>query len=171
MELRMATSATIPAASSIGTNTITVANIGATETTYDVHNTNGDLVIIGNGQVFLYDTKTRKRKSRDARSGLNSLGSEVFSPDGKRVLFSHSGPAQPNDLCVSGAGLPRPKSARITNSMLAGMDPAEMVEPYLLKIGFVTRAGTRGRRATRDAYLHLGKEPPASAPGQAGLFE
>ena len=47
---------------------------------------------------------------------------------------------------------------------------AEMVEPYLLKIGFVTRAGTRGRRATREAYLHLGKEPPASA-GQAGLFE
>ena len=45
-----------------------------------------------------------------------------------------------------------------------------MVEPYLLKIGFVTRAGTRGRRATREAYLHLGKEPPASA-GQAGLFE
>src|SRR5205809_2156591 len=47
---------------------------------------------------------------------------------------------------------------------------AEMVEPYLLKIGFVTRAGTRGRRATREAYRHLGKEPPASA-GQAGLFE
>ncbi len=46
---------------------------------------------------------------------------------------------------------------------------AEMVEPYLLKIGFVTRAGTRGRRATREAYQHLGKQPP-TAPGQPGLF-
>ena len=47
---------------------------------------------------------------------------------------------------------------------------SEMVEPYLLKIGFIQRTPT-GRRATRDAYTHLGKQPPASAPGQAGLFE
>ena len=47
---------------------------------------------------------------------------------------------------------------------------SEMVEPYLLKIGFIQRTPT-GRRATRDAYAHLGKQPPASAPGQAGLFE
>jgi len=47
---------------------------------------------------------------------------------------------------------------------------AEMVEPYLLKIGFVVRMPT-GRRATRDAYQHLGKQPPAGAPGQQGLFE
>jgi Holliday junction DNA helicase RuvB len=46
----------------------------------------------------------------------------------------------------------------------------EMVEPYLLKIGFIQRT-PNGRRATRDAYRHLGKEPPAGAPGQAGLFE
>ena len=46
-----------------------------------------------------------------------------------------------------------------------------MVEPYLLKIGFVTRAGTRGRRATREAYFNLDKQPPVSAPGQQGLFE
>ena len=47
---------------------------------------------------------------------------------------------------------------------------SEMVEPYLLKIGFIQRTPT-GRRATRDAYTHLGKQPPASAPGQVGLFE
>jgi len=46
---------------------------------------------------------------------------------------------------------------------------SEMVEPYLLKIGFVVRTPT-GRRVTREAYLHLGKQPPA-APGQQGLFE
>ena len=47
----------------------------------------------------------------------------------------------------------------------------EMVEPYLLKIGFLARE-PRGRRVTREAYAHLGKPPPARpAGGQAGLFE
>jgi len=88
----------------------------------------------GNGQVFLFDTKTRKRKTLGAKSGLNSLGSEVFSPDGKRVLFSYSGPGQPNDLCSCDLdrGPRKPQLTRITNSTLAGMDPADMVEPYLV---------------------------------------
>jgi len=44
----------------------------------------------------------------------------------------------------------------------------ELVEPYLLKIGFLVRTPA-GRRVTREAYLHLGKEPPAA--GQPRLFE
>lgn len=44
---------------------------------------------------------------------------------------------------------------------------AEMVEPYLLKIGFLVRT-PQGRRATPPAYAHLKKEPPA-APGQGQL--
>ncbi len=47
---------------------------------------------------------------------------------------------------------------------------SEMVEPYLLKIGFIMRTPT-GRRATRDAYTHLGKTPPAAPSGQGGLFD
>jgi Holliday junction DNA helicase RuvB len=51
---------------------------------------------------------------------------------------------------------------------------AEMVEPYLLKIGFLVRTPA-GRRATRDAYVHLGRTAPAAAAsgpgGQGGLFE
>jgi len=47
---------------------------------------------------------------------------------------------------------------------------AEIVEPYLLKIGFVARE-PRGRRVTRDGYAHLGKQPPAGATGQGALFE
>ena len=35
---------------------------------------------------------------------------------------------------------------------------AEMVEPYLLKVGFVVR-GPNGRRATPSAYQHLGYRP------------
>jgi Holliday junction DNA helicase RuvB len=46
----------------------------------------------------------------------------------------------------------------------------ELVEPYLLKIGFVLRTPA-GRRVTRDGYLHVGKQPPGSPSGQAALFE
>jgi Holliday junction DNA helicase RuvB len=47
---------------------------------------------------------------------------------------------------------------------------AEIVEPYLLKIGFIARE-PRGRRVTREGYVHLGKQPPAAAAGQGALFE
>jgi Holliday junction DNA helicase RuvB len=46
----------------------------------------------------------------------------------------------------------------------------ELVEPYLLKIGFVVRTPA-GRRVTRDAYAHLGYPLPAPGPGQPSLFE
>jgi holliday junction DNA helicase RuvB len=47
---------------------------------------------------------------------------------------------------------------------------SEIVEPYLLKIGFIARE-PRGRRVTREAYAHLGKHLPAAhAPGQSTLF-
>jgi Holliday junction DNA helicase RuvB len=38
----------------------------------------------------------------------------------------------------------------------------DVVEPYLLKIGFVART-PQGRRLTRQAYEYLGEAPPASA--------
>ena len=46
----------------------------------------------------------------------------------------------------------------------------EIVEPYLLKIGFIARE-PRGRRVTREGYAHLGKQPPAGVTGQGALFE
>jgi Holliday junction DNA helicase RuvB len=46
---------------------------------------------------------------------------------------------------------------------------SEMVEPYLLKIGFVVRTPS-GRRVTREAYRHLGLAAPAAASGQPELF-
>jgi holliday junction DNA helicase RuvB len=45
----------------------------------------------------------------------------------------------------------------------------ELVEPYLLKIGFLVRSPA-GRRVTREAYLHLGKQPPVPVSGQGSLF-
>jgi Holliday junction DNA helicase RuvB len=46
----------------------------------------------------------------------------------------------------------------------------EMVEPYLLKTGFLVRTPA-GRRLTVKAYAHRKKSPPTSVPGQATLFE
>ena len=44
----------------------------------------------------------------------------------------------------------------------------EMVEPYLLKIGFIVRS-PNGRRATAGAYSHLGYPAPAGHGGQGQL--
>jgi Holliday junction DNA helicase RuvB len=44
----------------------------------------------------------------------------------------------------------------------------EMVEPYLLKIGFIVRS-PNGRRATAVAYAHLGYQAPAGPGGQGQL--
>ena len=45
---------------------------------------------------------------------------------------------------------------------------AEVVEPFLLKIGFVVRS-PNGRKATAVAYAHLGHALPASSTGQREL--
>jgi len=43
----------------------------------------------------------------------------------------------------------------------------DVVEPYLLQIGFVLRT-RQGRKATKDAYEHLGKKwvPPVDEPNE-----
>jgi Holliday junction DNA helicase RuvB len=45
---------------------------------------------------------------------------------------------------------------------------AEVVEPFLLKIGFIVRS-PNGRKATPAAYAHLGHALPATASGQTQL--
>jgi len=46
----------------------------------------------------------------------------------------------------------------------------EMVEPFLLKIGFINRT-PRGRQATAPAYEHLGEVGTTDTRGQGRLFE
>jgi Holliday junction DNA helicase RuvB len=45
---------------------------------------------------------------------------------------------------------------------------AEVVEPFLLKIGFIVRS-PNGRKATPAAYAHLGRPLPATTSGQTQL--
>ncbi|HTM47945.1 MAG TPA: S9 family peptidase [Bryobacteraceae bacterium] len=88
----------------------------------------------GNSRVYLFDIRTRRRKAVGGRDGLSTLGSEVFSPDGKRVLFSASGPTAPTDLytCAATGSAGRIRPVRATHSALAAMDPNDMVPPYLV---------------------------------------
>ena len=47
----------------------------------------------------------------------------------------------------------------------------DVVEPYLLKIGFLARTPS-GRRITRRAYEHMGETPPRNAfNAQTSLFD
>jgi holliday junction DNA helicase RuvB len=46
----------------------------------------------------------------------------------------------------------------------------DVVEPYLLQIGFVIRT-PRGRVARPAAYAHLGRPAPQNSPSEAGLFD
>lgn len=45
----------------------------------------------------------------------------------------------------------------------------DIYEPYLLQLGFLDRT-PRGRAATRRAYDHFGRQPPAPGSGQRKLF-
>lgn len=45
----------------------------------------------------------------------------------------------------------------------------DVVEPYLLQLGFLERT-PRGRKATARAYTHMGYEPPGPQLGQGKLF-
>jgi Holliday junction DNA helicase RuvB len=59
-----------------------------------------------------------------------------------------------------------------TISAAIGEEPdtiEEVVEPYLMQIGFLERT-PRGRRATARAAQHLGMDLPAGEPGQGALF-
>lgn len=125
--------------------------------------------IDGNSRLFLYDVKTGKRRALGPRAGLSGFGSEVFSPDRKRLLFSSSGASQPNDLyvCAADAGPRRARPTRATSSMLAAMDPADLVEPYLARypsrdgltisaFHYVPHNLKKNRRNPAVVYVHGG---------------
>jgi dipeptidyl aminopeptidase/acylaminoacyl peptidase len=85
----------------------------------------------GNSEVFIFDTVIGGRIDPIERPGLSTLGQQVFSPQGDRMLFSYSGPGEPNDLHTYDIG--KQQTVKITDSLLASMDPQHMVEPYLVR--------------------------------------
>jgi dipeptidyl aminopeptidase/acylaminoacyl peptidase len=86
----------------------------------------------GNTDVVSYDLAGRQSTTLPLPKGVNRLGGAVsaFSPDGQRILYYHDGPTAPNDLWVY--DLATQQSKQLTRSLLAGLNPDDLVEPFLV---------------------------------------
>ena len=85
----------------------------------------------GNTDIFVHDLAMGKTTSLPLPKGVNDLAgrSSTFSKDGTRLLYYHNGPTAPNDLWVH--SMATGKSHQVTHSLVAGMRPDDMVEPFL----------------------------------------
>jgi dipeptidyl aminopeptidase/acylaminoacyl peptidase len=93
----------------------------------------------GNTNLYLYDLATRKSEMLPLGAGVNSFAGDhsPYSTDGGRLLYYHNGPTAPNDLWAY--DLKSKATLQLTNSLMAGVRTADMVEPYL--VHFPSRDG------------------------------
>jgi dipeptidyl aminopeptidase/acylaminoacyl peptidase len=85
----------------------------------------------GNSDVYQYSRAQKKARALGLPEGVNSLGrgDAIFTKDGKRFLFFHDGPDSPRDVFVQTLG---GKARRVTQSLVAGLRPSDMVAPFLV---------------------------------------
>ena len=86
----------------------------------------------GNTDIYVHDLASGKTTSLPLPKGVNELaGAEsAFTRDGSRLLYYHNGPTSPNDVWVYSVA--DGKSQQITHSLVAGVRPEDMVEPFLV---------------------------------------
>ena len=84
----------------------------------------------GDTNIYLHDLGTGKTSSLSLPEGVNELAASAFSHDGSRLLCYHNGPTAPNDLWVY--SLASGRAQQITHSLMAGVLPSHMVEPFLV---------------------------------------
>lgn len=86
----------------------------------------------GNVGVYLHDLATEKTEPVNLPAGVNDLGggASAFSRDGADLLCYHNGPTTPNDLWTYSVATG--KAQQITRSLMAGILPSHMVEPFLV---------------------------------------
>ncbi|HEY3620505.1 MAG TPA: DPP IV N-terminal domain-containing protein, partial [Candidatus Sulfotelmatobacter sp.] len=103
----------------------------------------------GNEDIYLCDLATGKAAALPVPKGVNEPagGHSAFSADGSRLLFNHNGPTAPGDLWVYDFN--HRKSLPITHSLVAGVRPEDMVEPYL--VHYPSRDG----KWTISAFLYV----------------
>jgi dipeptidyl aminopeptidase/acylaminoacyl peptidase len=103
----------------------------------------------GNTDIYLHDLVTSKTVAMPLPKGVNELAgaSTAFSHDGTSLLYKHNGPNAPGDLwvyqMVSG------KSHQLTHSLVAGVRPEDLVEPFL--VHFPSRDG----KWTISAFVYV----------------
>lgn len=86
----------------------------------------------GNTDIYLHDLTSGHTTALPLAKGANVPGGSesAFTRDGTQLLYYHNGPNAPNDVWVY--DIARGKSRQITQSLLAGVRPEDMVEPYLV---------------------------------------
>ncbi len=86
----------------------------------------------GNSEIYLHNLLTGKTSTIPLPVGMNELAGtgSGFSHDGLRLLSYHNGPTEPNDLWIYSLGTN--KARQLTHSLLAGVQPSHMVEPFLV---------------------------------------
>ncbi len=87
----------------------------------------------GNSDIYLHELATGKTISLPLPKGVNSPGGaeSAFTRDSSRLLYYHNGPDAPNDVWVY--ELVGDKSQQVTHSLVAGVRPQDLVEPYLVR--------------------------------------
>ena len=86
----------------------------------------------GNTQIYLYDMANKRAEALPLKKGVNSLGGNPlpYSRDGARLLYYHNGADAPSDIWVY--DIASKQSEQVTHSLVAGVNSADMVEPYLV---------------------------------------
>ena len=103
----------------------------------------------GNTEIYVHDLAAGKTTSLPLPKGVNRLGGaeSAFTRDGARLLYYHNGPTSPNDVWVY--SIADGKSRQITNSLVAGVQPDDMVEPFLVHYL------SRDRKWTISAFVYV----------------
>ena len=86
----------------------------------------------GNSDIYIYDIAGRHAAELPLKTGVNSLAGnpQPYTREGGRLLYYHNGPSAPNDLWVY--DVTTKQAVQVTHSLMAGLRPADMVEPYLV---------------------------------------
>ncbi|HEY1264168.1 MAG TPA: S9 family peptidase [Terriglobales bacterium] len=118
----------------------------------------------GNSEIFLHDLASGKTSALPLPAGWNTPGGaeSAFSHDGEGLLYFHNGPTAPRDAWMY--SLASGKSRQITRSLLAGVQPENMVEPYL--VHYPSRDG----KWTISALLYVPYNMPRNGENAAIVY-
>ena len=118
----------------------------------------------GNTDIYLHNLASGKTTSLPLPKGVNSTGgsSSAFSRDGSRLLYYHNGPTAPNDAWTY--ELASGKSTQVTHSLLAGVRPEDMVEPFL------AHYPSRDGKWTISAFVYMPYNLPRNAQHPAIVY-
>ena len=118
----------------------------------------------GNINIYIYDLASKKTRPLPLPEGVNSLGGSAssFTASGERMLYYHNGPTAPTDAWIY--SLATGKSHQATQSLMAGIQPQDMVEPYL--VHYPSRDG----KWTISAFLYVPFNMPRNGQNAAIVY-